>query len=210
MRARNIKPGFFKDEDLAECSIPARLLAIGLWSMADREGRMEDRPKRIKMEVFPADSIDVEELLQELAAYKHIVRYVIEGVSYIFIPGFSTHQSPHHTEKKSLLPSPFQEDNGKKASSRKKKSVTLPPDSLIPDSLIPDSLIPSADAETAGAKKAPRQKKSRKKKIYYCFDEMTFKNITEKHKEALKKKYAPRVFGSMPTPKTKKATTNDF
>ena len=57
-RARNIKPGFFRNADLAELPIEARLLFIGLWTIADREGRMEDRPKQIKMELFPADSLD--------------------------------------------------------------------------------------------------------------------------------------------------------
>ena len=47
-RARNIKPGFFKNEFLAEMPCEVRLLFIGLWTLADREGRLEDRPKRIK------------------------------------------------------------------------------------------------------------------------------------------------------------------
>ena len=37
-RSRNIKPGFFKNEHLAECQPLARLLFIGLWTLADREG----------------------------------------------------------------------------------------------------------------------------------------------------------------------------
>lgn len=53
MRARNIKPGFFKNEDISECSPSARLLFIGLWMLADREGRLEYRPKRWKGELFP-------------------------------------------------------------------------------------------------------------------------------------------------------------
>ena len=65
-RARNIKPGFFRNADLAELPIEARLLFIGLWTIADREGRMEDRPKQIKMELFPADSLDCDDLLGPL------------------------------------------------------------------------------------------------------------------------------------------------
>ena len=52
-RARNIKPGFFKNELLAEMPPETRLLFMGLWCLADREGRFEDRPKKIKMELFP-------------------------------------------------------------------------------------------------------------------------------------------------------------
>ena len=49
-RARNVKPGFFKNELLAECEPLARILFEGLWCEADREGRLEDRPRRLKAE----------------------------------------------------------------------------------------------------------------------------------------------------------------
>jgi len=44
MRSRNIKPGFFMNELLPEIELLGRLLFIGLWLLADREGRLEDRP----------------------------------------------------------------------------------------------------------------------------------------------------------------------
>ncbi len=62
-RARNIKPGFFRNAELVELPFEARLLFIGLWTIADREGRLEDRPKQIKMEVFPADNVDCNQLI---------------------------------------------------------------------------------------------------------------------------------------------------
>lgn len=140
-RARNIKPGLYKNEDLAECSVWARYLFPGLWMMADREGRLEDRPKRIKAELLPFDSQDVEPLLRELAARSFIVRYAINGVGFIQISKFSEHQAPHYSEKPSvIMPPPFPENerhmegeiSGSKASI---KEGPQPPDSLIPDSL---------------------------------------------------------------------------
>lgn len=107
MRARNIKPGFYKNEDLAECSVWARLLAPGLWMMADREGRLEDRPKRIKGEIFPYDNVDVELLLQELDRWGHIKRYEVAGERYVQILTFLDHQKPHVREKDSIIP-PYQ------------------------------------------------------------------------------------------------------
>lgn len=104
MRARNIKPGFFRNEQLAECCAFARLLFEGLWCLADREGRLEDRPKRIRADVFPYDDVDVEELLDELAAQKLIVRYAAEGLRCIWIPTFLRHQHPLPKEKASELP----------------------------------------------------------------------------------------------------------
>lgn len=104
MRARNIKPGFFKNEYLAEMPAFVRLLFIGLWTLADREGRIEDRPKRIKLELFPYDSEDVNSGLEALKAAGFIDRYQAEGIAVIQIANFLKHQSPHGTEKDSILP----------------------------------------------------------------------------------------------------------
>ncbi|MBY6102321.1 hypothetical protein [Marinobacter nauticus] len=104
MRARNIKPGFWKNEDLVDLAFEHRLLFIGLWMLADREGRLEDRPKRIKMELFPCDNVNVEAGLQDLCALGLLERYEYQGVKVILISKFSDHQSPHHSEKRSELP----------------------------------------------------------------------------------------------------------
>lgn len=104
MRARNLKPGFFQNEQLAELPIEARYLFAGLWCIADREGRLEDRPRRIKMQVFPADNIDVAALLAGLAGQKLIERYTVDGADYIWIPSFLKHQRPHHKEAASFIP----------------------------------------------------------------------------------------------------------
>jgi len=105
-RARNLKPGFFANEDLAECSVEARLCFAGLWTLADREGRLEDRPKRIKGELFRFDSIEVEPLLAELEAHGFVVRYEIDGERFIQISMFKKHQTPHYSEKPSAIKPP--------------------------------------------------------------------------------------------------------
>lgn len=103
-RARNIKPGFFTNGDLVELPLHTRLLFIGLWCLADREGRLQDRPKQIKMEVFPADNLDVDASLDELAAAGFITRYRVGDRSYIQVVNFLKHQRPHHKEKESTIP----------------------------------------------------------------------------------------------------------
>lgn len=106
MRSRNIKPGFYKNDELSTCTVWARLLAPGLWMLADRDGKLKDRPRQIKAEIFPFDDVDVGPLLEELHRVKHIIRYNIDGRQYIKITGFTVHQKTHFKEKQSVMPDP--------------------------------------------------------------------------------------------------------
>lgn len=111
-RIRALKPDFFKDEDLAELPFWVRLLFQGLWCHADREGRIEDRPLKIKAEIFPYDKISVIQGIDLLAQPKKhspnhrpfVVRYKVDGENYLQIIEFLKHQSPHHTERDSVIP----------------------------------------------------------------------------------------------------------
>lgn len=138
-RSRNIKPGFFKNDLLAELAFEYRILFQGLWCESDRDGKLEDRPKRIKGEIFPYDDVDVNEGLNLLQEHGFIVRYKALGKSFIKILAFSKHQNPHKKEALSCIPDP---DCGEHGAS----PVQVPeiPDraGLIPDSpfLIPDSV----------------------------------------------------------------------
>ncbi len=106
-RIRTIKPDFFVHEGLAELSRDARLLFIGLWTMADREGRLDDRPKRIKAVIFPYDDdTQIPAWLDELADRGFILRYEADGQKRIAIVKFSEHQRPHPKETPSLIPPP--------------------------------------------------------------------------------------------------------
>ncbi len=105
-RTRLLKPGFFKNELLAELPFEGRLLFQGLWILADREGRLEDRPLRIKAEVFPFDTVKVDDLLAGLAERGFILRYRVEAVAVIQVVKFSEHQTPHPRESLSVLAKP--------------------------------------------------------------------------------------------------------
>ncbi len=105
-RARSLKPGFFKNEELADLPFEYRILFQGLWCLADRSGRMEDRPKRIKAEVFPYDSVDADAGLNALQAAGFIVRYEAAGAHYIEVLNFGKHQNPHVKEAASTIPVP--------------------------------------------------------------------------------------------------------
>jgi hypothetical protein len=162
-RARNIKPSFFTNERLAEIQPLGRLLFAGLWTLADREGRLADRPRRIKAEVLPYDGADVDGLLNELLARDFIVRYEAGGERYIQIIAFGKHQNPHIKEAASTIPA----WDGKRPAP---EIPALAPEipalaGLIPDSgfLIPDSpfLIPDPPKPQSQKIADPPAKKTR-------------------------------------------------
>lgn len=150
MRARSLKPGFFQNEHLAALSPHARLLFAGLWCIADREGRMEDRPQRIKASIFPYESIDIEALLTELATSSgnFIIRYQTDENHFIQVVNFRRHQTPHIKECASTIPAPYQHQttNKPKASTvlarcKSHTSTVQTPDEH-PRNPIPDSPFP--------------------------------------------------------------------
>ncbi len=77
-RSRNIKPGLFKNEILGIADPLYTLAFQGLWVLADREGRLEDRPLRIKAETFPyRETISMDALLDWLHANGFILRKIV-------------------------------------------------------------------------------------------------------------------------------------
>ena len=103
-RIRSIKPDFFLDPDLSELSHESRLAFIGLWCHADKAGRLEDEPKKLKVLIFPYEKVDMEVVLDTLTAKPFIQRYSVNSHKYIQIINFQEHQRPHHTERESEIP----------------------------------------------------------------------------------------------------------
>ena len=164
-RSRNIKPGFFSNEHLAEVDFATRLLFIGMWTEADREGRLEDRPRRLKMALFPADNVDIDAMLYSLHDLEFIDRYSVDGRNYIQVVNWAKHQNPHLKEAKSTIPEkpvvePCQVKTGASTMQAPDKNSSFPADSLSLDSgfLIPDSLsldLPIEDQNPLPVAEAP-------------------------------------------------------
>lgn len=102
-RIRTIKPEFFTSEDIVGLSPMARLLYIAIWCEADREGRMQWKPRTFKLRYFPADNCDIDALAREIIASGLVIPYG-EGLAYI--PSFSKHQHVNPRESASTLPTP--------------------------------------------------------------------------------------------------------
>jgi len=65
-RIRTIKPDFWTDEKIVELEFHERLLFIGLWNFADDQGYLDYSPRRIKMQIFPGDDVDISRALARL------------------------------------------------------------------------------------------------------------------------------------------------
>ena len=103
-RIRMIKPEFFDDPDIADLSLGARLLFIGLWTEADRSGRLTDDMRRLKVRLFPYDAVEIDALAIELLAKDLIRRYRDgQGCGRIWIRSFLKHQRPHPKEPDSVI-----------------------------------------------------------------------------------------------------------
>lgn len=98
-RARNIKPSFFVNEYLAESDPLARILFIGMWTIADYKGDFEWRPKRIKLQILPYDDVDIDSLAINLDKSGFIRFYSDGEKTYIRIVNFLKHQNPHKNER---------------------------------------------------------------------------------------------------------------
>ena len=140
-RARNIKPAIMDNDDLAELAPLTRLLFVYLWMLADREGRLEDRPKRIAAQALPFDrNVDAGAMLDDLAAAGFICRYRVEGTAIIQIVNFAKHQNPHPREASSMLqPRPGTAEAPPRQDLGKTQALPSRADSLIPDSPLSDS-----------------------------------------------------------------------
>jgi hypothetical protein len=107
MRARNLKPSIFKNDLLAVADPLYTLIFEGLWCMADREGRLEDKPVKIHIEVNPCRPFETtERSLAWLAENGFIVRYQAGPARYIQVVTFKDHQNPHQKEPASKIPAP--------------------------------------------------------------------------------------------------------
>lgn len=104
-RIRTVKPEFWTDEAVVTCSIPARLLFIGMFNFSDDNGNSQRSSIQMKMKIFPADNIDIEPLLRELLVAGLIMEYENNGAKYLNIKNFNKHQVINNPSK-SKVPLP--------------------------------------------------------------------------------------------------------
>lgn len=113
-RIRTIKPEFFTDDEIAALPPLVRLFYVGLWTQADREGRLKDKPRPLKATIMPYDeNFDAEDALQMLVGGGFVVRYEAKSSGQydysgpvIQIRSFTRHQCPNKKEASSRISPP--------------------------------------------------------------------------------------------------------
>ncbi len=110
-RKRQIKPTIFANEELGAESTDPLILPLfeALWCLADREGRLEDRPQKIVNGfAFPYRNItDPDGMLQWLHDRGFIIRYSVGGKRFLEVVNFKAHQiggGIHPNEVPSVIP----------------------------------------------------------------------------------------------------------
>lgn len=106
MRVRLLHPSFFSDEKLSRCSYRTRLVFVGLWTCADRVGRLLDNEKQISGNVLPFERRGCARALTELERLGFIARYATAAGPVIQIVNFLKYQQPHPKEKAGPYPDP--------------------------------------------------------------------------------------------------------
>lgn len=167
-RIRTIKPEFWTSEQVVECSPIARLLFIGMWNFADDAGNLPASYKTIKMQVLPADDVDIKGLILELIENKLVSAYEVDGRAYLHITGWK-HQKisnpafkyPSHESGAELAMT--REDSREVQSARQ----SYPPEGkgrdIDIDNTITDVIVSSASRDADHANdddfKVPRRKR---------------------------------------------------
>jgi hypothetical protein len=135
---------FWTWEAVIDCSAMARLLFLGLWTFADDHGVQPLRPRTLRMQVFPGDTMDddgMRALIDELVARKLVRIFTVEDQEYLSVIHWelvqrvgrrARHRYPADPAKpvpvEAVAPPPSQpaappETNGVRVSSRWRKAI---------------------------------------------------------------------------------------
>lgn len=95
-RKRMIDPNIWQSEDFSKLSTLAKLVFIGLFSLADDKGRGRCNPVYLKSTLFPYEenirSADIDKTLSEISSNMSVIFYSCDGSSYYSLYNWNTWQ----------------------------------------------------------------------------------------------------------------------
>ena len=103
-KIRSVVPSFFSDEEVVAVSYSARLLLLALACMADDQGVFRYKPIQIRSFAFPADDVNIEELMNELINADVVRRFEADSHEFGALRGWGRHQNPR--DPRALHPLP--------------------------------------------------------------------------------------------------------
>ena len=107
-RIRTVKPEIAKHEVLfdaeADTTLPLRFAWVMLFTVADREGRFQWQPRRLKADILPYDDLDFSRVLDAWLTRGLVVKYRVGDAWIGWIPTFRKHQVINNREAASELP----------------------------------------------------------------------------------------------------------
>ncbi len=107
-RIRTLKPEMWEDEKIGDISRDARLLFLGLISLADDDGRFRLQPAPLIGKLFPEDGVAPSRFmrwLREITDQELVLLYEAGGKTYGVLPKWHKHQKINRYSP-SELPTP--------------------------------------------------------------------------------------------------------
>lgn len=156
-RIRTIKPEFPQSESMGRLSRDARLLFVQLWTIADDDGKTRAASRLLASLLYPYDDDApalIDGWLAELEAEGCILRYAVDGASYLQVCKWADHQKIDRPSV-SKLPCPpgAVVDNSANSTKAREQSRALDAD-LVSGPSTKDQKTTSG---TAAAAPAPRE-----------------------------------------------------
>ena len=106
-RKRMIDPNIWQSEDFSKLSTLGKLVFIGLFSLADDEGRGRSNPVYLKSTLFPYEesirSSDIDKTLSEISSNMSVIFYSYDGSSYYSLYNWNTWQKIDRPTESKIL-----------------------------------------------------------------------------------------------------------
>lgn len=104
-RIRNVKPEFFRHEQLQELEAKhpglfPMLTFAGLWTASSKNGVFPWKPRNLHLDILPFLTFDMGETLSILVIAGFVKRFEVDGKQYGFIPTLREHQTISGQESK--------------------------------------------------------------------------------------------------------------
>lgn len=176
-RKRMIDPNIWQSEDFGKLSNLAKIVFIGLFSLADDEGRGRANPMYLKSNLFPYNedmrSADIEKALSEISSNMSVDFYSCDGSSYYSLLSWYTFQK---IEKPTDSKLPAFDENNKEI---RRLFAEASPKGSRP-------IVPNRKEDN---KKEIENKRNKVKEIYngICTNLPQIQKITDKRKTAIDK-----------------------